>query len=73
MSVPVEVEVVTECPLCDCAVVCFVSHGLVDEMKCVNGCHTKYSDDQRSTVEQSAKDAAESERNEIQNREPDDE
>lgn len=71
--VPVDVTVTVDCPACDCDVVCYVAYGIVDEMKCANGCHRNYSDDERALVEQAAKDNAERERNEIEFREPDDE
>lgn len=71
--VPVDVTVNVDCPACDSDVVCYVAYGIVESTKCVNGCHRNYSDDERALVEQAAKDAAESERGEIEFREPDDE
>jgi hypothetical protein len=55
-----------DCPICSDDVTCYVHQGHVEHLACANGCHTRYSDDERADVEQAAKDMADTARNELE-------
>lgn len=65
-QVPDDVTVNVDCPVCDDDVTCYVMQGHVDHIRCANGCHVRYSDDERALVVEAAKDAADTARNELE-------
>jgi hypothetical protein len=64
--VPDDVTITVDCPVCDCDVSAYVNQGHVSDIECVNGCQSDYSDDQRATVDQAAKDAADTARHDLE-------
>lgn len=64
--VPDDVTVEVDCPVDDARVCCYVMQGHVEHISCEFGCEKFYTDDERALVEEAAKDAADTARNELE-------